>query len=247
MVEAVAFSPDGKLLALASRERKHAVVGRRRREDLLNTLKGHSSAVSAVVFSPDGRTLASGSSDRTVRLWNVETRRELMQLDSGSVELGEIKSLAFSPNGTRLLAGGDETAFWSVVASDWNDPDRAAEKLELLLQSNADFQSRIRMFSENLRLHAALDKLDSNDVRVPAALAATQANWHASRQAWPEAVAAYDRLVAADPIGPDAWLARPGCFVWRRLCCIRIGLRSRHRCCQSAQYVVHRIRHTLRP
>ena len=80
------------------------------------------------------------------------------------------------------------TAFWSTAPIVWNDPDRAAEKLRLLLQSNADFRSRIRMLSENLRLHEALAKLDANDGRVQAALAATQANWHASRQAWPEAV-----------------------------------------------------------
>ena len=87
MVEDVAFSPDGKTLAMASREGNvqlwDVATGK-----LLETLKGHSSAVSAVVFSPDGRTLASGSSDQTVRLWNVETRRELMQLDPGSIELG---------------------------------------------------------------------------------------------------------------------------------------------------------------
>ncbi len=43
------------------------------------------------------------------------------------------------------------------------------------------------MLSENLRLHEALAKLDAKDVRVSAALAALEANWHASRQAWPEA------------------------------------------------------------
>jgi len=209
MVEDVAFSPDGKTLALASREgtvQLWDVAGGK----LLKTLKGHSSAVGAVAFSPDGRTLATGGGDQTVRLWNVETRRELMQLDSGNVELGGVETLAFSPDGKHLLAGGRRTAVWSTTPVVWNDPDRAAEKLRRLLQSNAGFQSRIRMLSENLRLHAALAKLDSKDVRVAAALAAAQANWHASRQAWPEAALAFDRLLAADPTAPQAWLRTPG-------------------------------------
>ncbi len=208
-VEDVAFSPDGKTLAVASREGSvqlwDVATGK-----LLETLKGHSSAVLSVAFSPDGRTLASGGTDQTVRLWNVETRRELMQLDPGGVELGHVESLAFSPDGRHLLAGGGGTAFWSTTPVVWNDPDRAAEQLRLLLNSNADFQSRIRMLSENLRLHEALAKLDTKDKRVQAALAATQANWHASRKAWPEATLAFDRLVAADPTTPEGWLRTPG-------------------------------------
>ncbi len=209
-VDDVAFSPDGKTLALASRSGNvqlwNVATG-----ELLESVKGHSGAVSAVAFSPDGRTLASGSFDQTVRLWNVPTRRELMQLDAGSVELGSVVSLAFSPDGKHLLAGGhSRTAFWSDAPIVWNDPDRAAARLQVLLHSGADFQSRIRMLSENLRLHEALAKLDTNDGRVRAALAAMQANWHASRQAWPEAVQALDRLAAADPTHPEEWLRTPG-------------------------------------
>jgi WD40 repeat protein/tetratricopeptide (TPR) repeat protein len=209
-VEGVAFSPDGKTLAMASWERNvhlwDVAAG-----ELLATLKGHSNAVDAVAFSPDGRTLASGSWDHTVRLWNVETRRELMQLDAGNIELGNVQTVAFSPDGKQLLAGGsDRTAIWSAAPPIWNDPDLAAAELRLLLQSNADFQSRIRMLSENLRLHEALAKLDTKDVRVQAALAATQANWYVSREAWPEAVAAFDRLLAADPTKFDGWLRTPG-------------------------------------
>ena len=66
------------------------------------------------------------------------------------------------------------------------------------------------MLSENHRLYEALEKLDGNDVRVKAALAATRASWHASRKAWPEAVAAFDQLMAADPSTPDSWLRTPG-------------------------------------
>ena len=36
------------------------------------------------------------------------------------------------------------------------------------------------------------------------------ANWNASRHAWPEAVAAFDQLVGADPAGPGAWFRTPG-------------------------------------
>ena len=78
------------------------------------------------------------------------------------------------------------------------------------MQSNALFQSRIRMLSENLRLHEALAKLDAKDGRVRAALAAAQANWHASRHSWPEAAGAVDRLRAAEPTAPEAWLRTPG-------------------------------------
>ncbi len=205
----VAFSPEGKTLAMASLGGNvhlwDVATGK-----LVDTLTGHSNQVRALAFAPDGRTLASGSTDLTVRLWNVETRRQLMQLDSASVALGRVMTLAFSPDGKQLLAGGDLTAFWSAAPIVWDDPGRAAEKLRLLIDSNADFQSRIRMLSENLRLHEALSKLDSKERRVQAALAAAEANWRASRKAWPEAVAVFDRLLAAAPKEPEGWLRTPG-------------------------------------
>ena len=189
MVEGVAFSPDGNTLALASRD-AHVHLWDVATGRLVAPLKGHSSAVTAVVFSPDGRTLASGSADNTVRLWNVETRRELMQLDSGSVKLGAVQTLAFSPDGQQLLAGGGgSTAFWSTAPSVWSYPGRSAEKLRLLLKSNADFPSRIRMLSENLRLHEALAKLDAKRTKrvPPAALAAAGQLAHIATKPWPEA------------------------------------------------------------
>jgi WD40 repeat protein/serine/threonine protein kinase/tetratricopeptide (TPR) repeat protein len=191
-VEDVAFSPDGKTLAMASYSGSVQLwdvsTGK-----LLDTLKGHSSAVRAVVFSPDGRTLASASSDQTVRLWNVQTRRELMQLDPGSMKLGNVQTLAFSPDGRQLVAAGRNAAVWSTAPRVWNDSDKAAEKLHYRLQSSTDFQIRIRMLSENARLQGTLEKLEKlapDDVRVQAAQAVTEARRFAAKGNAPLADAA---------------------------------------------------------
>jgi WD40 repeat protein/serine/threonine protein kinase/tetratricopeptide (TPR) repeat protein len=210
MVEAVAFAPDGETLAMASREGSVLLWGVADGE-LRATLKGHSSAVSAAAFSPDGRTLATGGFDHTVRLWNVATRRELMQLDPGNVELGVVETLAFWPDGQRLLAGGRSgIAYWSTAPSVWADLDQAAEKLRRLLPANANLPGRIRLFSENLRLHEALAKLDPQDSCVQAALAATRANWHAAHGRWAEAAREYDRLEKLRPGEFASWLRTPG-------------------------------------
>jgi WD40 repeat protein/Flp pilus assembly protein TadD len=67
----------------------------------LFTFRGHGDAINSVVFSPDGLRLASASLDATIRIWEVESGRELVTLRHKE----PVIRLCFSPDGRRLAAG----------------------------------------------------------------------------------------------------------------------------------------------
>jgi WD40 repeat protein len=81
-VRAVAFSPDGRLLASASADRSVWLWDTARGRQIA-MLEGHTDWVRGVAFSPDGRLLASAGNDRSVRLWDTTTTLELFQLRLG--------------------------------------------------------------------------------------------------------------------------------------------------------------------
>jgi serine/threonine protein kinase len=110
-LEAVAFSPDGSILA--STDGKTVELWRVSDGILLRILEGHTDWVDSIAFSPDGTTLASGSADNTVNLWRVSDGALLRTLQGHA---SVVTSVVFSPDGGTLASGSwDNTVkLWRV-------------------------------------------------------------------------------------------------------------------------------------
>ena len=78
------------------------------------TFKGHRDWVLSMAFSSDGTTLASVSSDGPVKLWDVETRRNIAIFSEGGAS-NFFVSVAFSPDGETLAYGSKKgVELWDV-------------------------------------------------------------------------------------------------------------------------------------
>jgi WD40 repeat protein len=124
-VHALAFSPDGKLLASGFgtsgfvEDPSEDWSGRGGGIHLYDAVKGefltsfptNNDDIIAVAFSPDGALLFCGSTDCTIRVIDVKKREEIASL---SGHIGGVNALAFSPDGQTLASGGGDglVRFW---------------------------------------------------------------------------------------------------------------------------------------
>jgi WD40 repeat protein len=98
LVYSVAFSPDGKHLAVGFRGGAASVWDTATGHKLFE-LPGHTGSVRHLTYSPDGTRIATASVDGTTKLWDAATGAEQLTLTGHT---GQVTGLSFSPDGTRL-------------------------------------------------------------------------------------------------------------------------------------------------
>ncbi len=114
-VGAVAFSPNGKILATGSRDQT-LKLWNMETQDLIGTLAGDGSPIWSVDFSPNSSELAAGSYYWRILEWNLETGESYIPLQQD----GAVWSVKISPD-ERLIASGssDQTVkVWDRITGE---------------------------------------------------------------------------------------------------------------------------------
>lgn len=73
----------------------------------IHTLNGHLAAVRSVAVCSDNQTLASGSEDSSVKIWDLNTGKEILTL-SGHLRQKWVSTVVFSPDGQTLASGSGD-------------------------------------------------------------------------------------------------------------------------------------------
>jgi WD40 repeat protein len=108
---AIAYSPNGKILALGCRNESkgQVLLWDVEKQTLISKLQVAIGPVSSISFSSDSAKVAVGaygpdnSTRGEVTIWNVETRKKICTLKENMLPT---HSVAFSPDGKRVAAGG---------------------------------------------------------------------------------------------------------------------------------------------
>lgn len=106
-IQEIAWSPDGKWLAVAVQNSIELWNLQRGKRQWI--LKDHNRIINNIVFSPDGKLLATESFD-TLNLWDMTTSKPTIKKSETNLQ-DKITTLSFSLNGKFLAVGFTEIGF----------------------------------------------------------------------------------------------------------------------------------------
>jgi WD40 repeat protein len=173
----VAFSPDGRWLAVGMATQKLEIWDVRERRQV-ESLRGHTGEINAVAFSPDGTQLASCSADGTIRRWDPHppTVRNLIP-EANLSQYSQLGRPRFSPD-SRWVAAAITNGDVQIV--DATTPDWHVRKVlpdaGLPVTFSSDAATLLTFAGKILRRW----NVNSGELLSTTALNCTSSNWNAS-------------------------------------------------------------------
>jgi WD40 repeat protein len=112
-INAVAWSPDGKLYATGGSDSVVRVWDKNTRQQIA-ALEGHAKQVVAVAFSLDGKRLLSASGDATACVWDWENKNTVATLKGHAAA---INAVAYSADGKTIATASDDgtVKLWDIA------------------------------------------------------------------------------------------------------------------------------------
>jgi len=115
-VTGIEFAPDGRTLALAE-----SVPGQSGYVRLIQNIeskyaaswRAHSDTIFDMHFSRDGTQLVTAGGDKLIKVWELDSKKELARLEGHSAQ---VLSVAFNTNATQVVSGGadKEIKVWDI-------------------------------------------------------------------------------------------------------------------------------------
>ena len=141
---AMAFSPDGLLLATGASDRMVRLWDAR--SGMETAQLKQNDRVESLSFSPDGQRLGIGLTDGSIHLWDIGSRKEVFAVRPHTIP---VKALCFSPDG-RIIASGDLAGV--IVLS-----ETAAGTLQRTLKGHEDGVNDLSFSPDGSRLASGSD------------------------------------------------------------------------------------------
>jgi eukaryotic-like serine/threonine-protein kinase len=115
----VHHSRDGTQILIGGHDRLASLL-RVSDGETMQVFRGHENVVWSVALAPDGTTAVTGSEDKTLRLWDVESGKELDRFDAGGI----FSCVRYSSDGMQIVATNwdGKVRIWQLADGTLGEP-----------------------------------------------------------------------------------------------------------------------------